>query len=266
MRGPDCDASMGGGEFRTGKESVAKKAAARSATGRTVRRKAETHQEKVARCAAIVASLEQLFPVAECALLHHSAFQLLVATILSAQCTDERVNQSTPELFRRYPDAEALAMSRQEDVEQIVRPLGFFRNKATNIRGMAQALVERFQGEVPQDLESLVQLPGVGRKTASVVLGPWFGIPSGIVVDTHVRRLTNLLGLVESQNPEIIERELMKLVPRDEWINFSHRLIHHGRKTCIARRPKCADCGLLNICRRVGLPSLSAAPGDADAQ
>ena len=197
---------------------------------------------------------------------HHSAFQLLVATILSAQCTDERVNQSTPELFRRYPDAEALAMSRQEDVEQIVRPLGFFRNKATNIRGMAQALVERFQGEVPQDLESLVQLPGVGRKTASVVLGTWFGIPSGIVVDTHVRRLTNLLGLVESQNPEIIERELMKLVPRDEWINFSHRLIHHGRKTCIARRPKCADCGLLNICRRVGLPSLSAAPGDADAQ
>ena len=243
---------------------MAKKSAAKSATGRSGRRKAETHQDKTARCAEIVARLEQLFPVAECALVHNSAFQLLVATILSAQCTDERVNQSTPELFRCYPDAEALALSHQEDVEQIVRPLGFFRNKATNIRGMAQALVERFQGEVPQDLESLVQLPGVGRKTASVVLGTWFGIPSGIVVDTHVRRLTNLLGLVASQNPEIIERELMTLVLRDEWINFSHRLIHHGRKTCVARRPKCAECGLLSVCRRAGLAPLPATPADAN--
>lgn len=228
-----------------------------------MRKKAESQREKVVRTAAIVTQLEQLFPVAECALVHHSAFQLLVATILSAQCTDERVNQSTPELFRRYPGAAELAMSRQDDVEQIVRPLGFFRNKATNIRGMAQALMERFHGEVPEDLEALVQLPGVGRKTASVVLGTWFGIPSGIVVDTHVRRLTNLLGLVKAQNPEIIERELMALVPRHEWINFSHRLIHHGRKTCIARRPKCEGCGLLKVCQRVGLPLLSAPPVDA---
>lgn len=221
-----------------------------------VRRRKETIKEREIRAAAIVEQLGQLFPVAECALVHHSAFQLLVATILSAQCTDERVNQATPELFRRYPDAAALAASRQEDIESLVKSLGFFRNKATNIRGMAQALVDQYQGEIPQDLDALVKLPGVGRKTASVVLGTWFGIPSGIVVDTHVRRLTNLLGLVNSENPEIIERQLMTLIPRDEWINFSHRLIHHGRRTCIARRPKCAECGLRPLCRRVGLPAL----------
>lgn len=226
------------------------------ATTRKVRRRKETVREREVRAAAIVNRLGELFPVAECALVHHSAFQLLVATILSAQCTDERVNQATPELFRRYPDAAALAGSRQEDVEMLVKSLGFFRNKATNIRGMAQELVEHYQGEVPQDLEALVKLPGVGRKTASVVLGTWFGIPSGIVVDTHVRRLTNLLGLVTSSNPEIIERQLMTVIPRDEWINFSHRLIHHGRRTCIARRPKCAECGLVSLCHRVGLPPL----------
>ncbi|HRA86481.1 MAG TPA: endonuclease III [Planctomycetaceae bacterium] len=200
--------------------------------------------------------LKQLFPQAECALHHDSAFQLLVATILSAQCTDERVNQSTPELFREYPDAASLAASDQNDVERIIRPLGFFRNKATNIRGMAQGLLDRFDGEIPQNLEQLVTLPGVGRKTASVVLGTWFGIPSGVVVDTHVRRLTNLLGLTSSQNPEIIERELMEIVPKAEWINFSHRLIHHGRQTCIARRPKCTECGLLKHCLRIGLEPL----------
>jgi endonuclease-3 len=141
----------------------------------------------------------------------------------------------------------------QDDVERIVRPLGFFRNKAANIRGMAQALVDRFDGEIPQDIEQLIHLPGVGRKTASVVLGTWYGIPSGIVVDTHVRRITNLLGLTASQNPEIIERELMQIIPKSEWIGFSHRLIHHGRKTCIARRPQCHDCALLPFCPRTGL-------------
>jgi len=212
--------------------------------------------EKKERAKCIIRVLKQIFPDAKCALHHESAFQLLVATILSAQCTDERVNQSTRELFFKYPDAAALAASSQDDVERIVRPLGFFRNKAANIRGMAQGLVDRFGGEVPQSIEQLVSLPGVGRKTASVVLGTWYGIPSGIVVDTHVRRITNLLGLTTSQNPEIIERDLMQLVPKSEWIGFSHRLIHHGRQTCIARRPGCSACALLKYCPRIGLDSI----------
>ncbi len=210
------------------------------------------------RARAIISQLRKIFPEAECALKHASAFQLLVATILSAQCTDERVNQATPELFRLFPDAPSLAAATQDDVERIVRPLGFFRNKAANIRGMAQGLMDRFDGEIPQDLDALVSLPGVGRKTASVLLGTWFAIPSGIVVDTHVRRLTNLLGLTTSQNPEIIERNLMAVVPKSEWIDFSHRLIHHGRRTCVARRPKCIECGLLKHCPRVGLKPLDA--------
>lgn len=206
---------------------------------------------------AVIRELRKLYPVAECALHHNSAFQLLVATILSAQCTDERVNMATPELFATYPDAATLARGTQADVERIVKPLGFFRNKATNIRGMAQALVDRHDGQVPQDIDQLVALPGVGRKTASVVLGTWFGIPSGVVVDTHVKRLTNLIGLVSSQNPEIIERELMQIVPQKEWINFSHRLIHHGRRICIARRPQCSSCSLLKHCGRIGLKPLT---------
>jgi endonuclease-3 len=226
------------------------------------RRARESAAQKRERVLQIVKRLEQLFPIAECALHHTNAFQLLVATILSAQCTDERVNKSTPELFRRFPDAAALSAASQEDVEEIVKPLGFFRSKATNLRAMAAGLVEHHGGEVPADLEALVVLAGVGRKTASVVLGTWFGIPSGVVVDTHVRRLTNLLGLVKSQNAEIIERELMELVPQSEWINFSHRLIHHGRRTCVARRPQCGGCGLLSLCQRVGLPALDE-PEDA---
>jgi len=226
------------------------------------RRARESAAQKRERVLQIVKRLEQLFPIAECALHHTNAFQLLVATILSAQCTDERVNKSTPELFRRFPDAAALSAASQEDVEEIVKPLGFFRSKATNLRAMAAGLVEHHGGEVPADLEALVVLAGVGRKTGSVVLGTWFGIPSGVVVDTHVRRLTNLLGLVKSQNAEIIERELMELVPQSDWINFSHRLIHHGRRTCVARRPQCGGCGLLSLCQRVGLPALGE-PEDA---
>ncbi len=205
----------------------------------------------------MIRRLKKLFPVAECALHHESAFQLLVATILSAQCTDERVNMATPALFRKYPDAAALKKSTQVAVEKIVRPLGFFRNKAANIRAMAAMLVDDFDGEIPLDIEQMVSLPGVGRKTASVVLGTWYGIPSGVVVDTHVRRISNLLGLTESQNPEIIERDLIQILPKKEWIEYSHRIIYHGRKTCIARRPQCADCGLLKYCPRTGLPSLT---------
>ncbi len=216
----------------------------------------DTVTERRQRAGRVIRQLKKVFPEAECALRHESAFQLLVATILSAQCTDERVNMATVELFARFPDAAALATSSQEDVEAIVRPLGFFRNKAANIRAMAQKLVDDFDGEMPEDLERLVTLPGVGRKTASVVLGTWYGIPSGVVVDTHVRRISNLLGLTESQNPEIIERDLMQILPKKEWIGYSHRLIHHGRQTCIARRPRCRECALLKFCPRIGLPPL----------
>lgn len=206
----------------------------------------------------IVRLLKKQYPVAECALDHESAFQLLAATILSAQCTDERVNKATPELFRRYPTPQKLARATQRSVERIVKPLGFFRAKATNLRGMAKGLVENHDGEVPRSLDELIKLPGVGRKTASVVLGTFYGIPSGVVVDTHVRRLSNLMGLTSSRNPDIIERDLMAILPKKEWIQFSHRMIHHGRAVCIARRPQCAECTLLKACARTGLPDLDA--------
>ncbi len=208
------------------------------------------------RARKIVAALKKAYPDAQCALHHENGFQLLAATILSAQCTDERVNQVTPALFRKYPTPEKLAAAKQKDVEKLIQSCGFFRNKATNLRGMAQALVERFNGELPRTLDEMVSLPGVGRKTANVVLGTVYGIASGAVVDTHVKRICNLLGLTSSQNAEIVERDLMALLPKKEWIDFSHRLIHHGRRICIARRPQCRDCPLLKLCPRVGLPPL----------
>ncbi len=200
--------------------------------------------------------LQQTYGEAECALIHSSPFQLLVATILSAQCTDERVNSVTPRLFRKYPTPAALAASTPDDVEAIVQSLGFFRAKAKNIRGMARMLVEVHNGEIPRTLDELVELPGVGRKTANVVLGTAFGIPSGVVVDTHVRRITGLLGLTKYTDPVKIEADLQNLLPPSEWIQFSHRLIHHGRRICIARRPRCPECPLLPYCQRVGLPKL----------
>tara|TARA_R110002095_G_scaffold161908_4_gene140406 strand:+ start:3539 stop:4234 length:696 start_codon:yes stop_codon:yes gene_type:complete len=208
------------------------------------------HARKIAR------GLARLFPKPECALIHDSPFQLLVATILSAQCTDVRVNATTPTLFRKYPTAAKLAASKQADVEKIVYPLGFFRAKATNIRNMALALTEQYDGEVPRTLKDLVALPGVGRKTANVVLGTAFGIPSGVVVDTHVKRICNIFALTASKNPEIIERDLMEVLPKNEWIDFSHRVILHGRATCVARRPHCTECSLLKICPRIGLKPL----------
>jgi endonuclease III len=229
---------------------------AKKKTGRAKKSTDDLVDERKQRARSVIRRLKKLFPVAECALHHDSAFQLLVATILSAQCTDERVNMATPALFKKYPDAAALKKSTQRAVEKIVRPLGFFRNKAANIRAMAAMLVDEFDSEIPLDIDQMVTLPGVGRKTASVVLGTWYGIPSGVVVDTHVRRISNLLGLTESQNPEIIERDLIQILPKKEWIEYSHRIIYHGRKTCIARRPQCADCGLLKYCPRIGLPPL----------
>ena len=244
----------------TKRKVAAKKSAAKKKTPKKAARKSklpEVSDENKKLAAKVIRGLKKTYPIAECALDHESASQLLAATILSAQCTDERVNMATPALFKKYPTAEKLAKGKQADVEKIVKPLGFFRAKATNLRGMAQGLVDDHGGEVPQNLDALVKLPGVGRKTASVVLGTFFGIPSGVVVDTHVRRISNLLGLTTSQNPEIIERDLMATLPKKEWIMYSHRIIHHGRAICIARRPKCDECPILTHCARVGLEPLS---------
>ncbi|WP_339747304.1 endonuclease III [uncultured Rubinisphaera sp.] len=209
---------------------------------------------------AVVEQLQENYPDVECELIHHNAYELLVATILSAQCTDARVNQVTPKLFKKYPDPFLLSKAKQADVETIIHSLGFFRAKAANLIGMAQGLVEQHQGVVPETLAELIALPGVGRKTANVVLGTWYGIPSGVVVDTHVRRISQLLGLTSEVTPEKIEQDLMQRLPEEEWINFSHRLIRLGRQTCIARRPKCEECPMLAVCPRVGLPVLSTKP------
>ena len=217
----------------------------------------ESQAARKERALKIAGVLAKTYANATCALNHQSAFQLLAATILSAQCTDERVNMVTPELFRKYPTPKALAAAKQEDVEKIVQSTGFFRAKATSLRGMAQGLVERFGGEVPKSLDDLVTLPGVGRKTANVVLGTVYGIASGVVVDTHVTRITNLLALTKHKEAVKIEQDLMPLLPESAWVDFSHRLIHHGRRICIARRPKCTECPLLPLCPRVGLPELN---------
>lgn len=196
----------------------------------------------------IAARLDQVFPNPKCELDWRSPYELLVAVILSAQCTDKRVNLTTPALFARYPTPMALAAARREDVEALVKSTGFFRNKAKNIVGCAQGIVERFGGQVPQTMEDLLTLPGVARKTANVVLGECFGIASGVVVDTHVMRLAKLLGLTAATDPKKIERELMTILPKERWIRFSHQLILHGRRTCIALRPRCGECALADLC------------------
>jgi endonuclease-3 len=203
----------------------------------------------------VLKGLRTLYPDPKCALTHQNAFELLVATILSAQCTDARVNMVTPGLFQKYPDAHALATAQPVDVEAIIRSTGFFRAKTKNLIAMAKGLVEGYAGEVPTNLEGLTALAGVGRKTAHVVLGTAFGIPSGVVVDTHVTRLSFRLGLTDKKDPAKIERELAEIVPRKEWINLSHRLIQHGRGVCLAARPRCDACKLNPICPRNGVPT-----------
>ncbi len=217
---------------------------------------ADTGGDVKKRARKIAKGLEKAYPDAVCALSHEDPYQLLAATILSAQCTDERVNLVTPELFRRYPTPEKLARSSQADVERIIKSTGFFRAKAKSLRGMAVKLVDEFGGQMPRTIDDLTKLPGVGRKTANVLLGTAFGIASGVVVDTHVKRIAHLLGLTKHTNPEKVEQDLMSLLPKTEWVNFAHRLIHHGRRICIARRPKCTECPLLTLCPRVGLPPL----------
>lgn len=208
----------------------------------------ETLKAKKARAVEICTLLDQDYPQAECALHHDTPLQLLIATILSAQCTDRRVNLVTPELFRRFPDPHAFAESNPEDLEEAIRSTGFFRNKAKNIRACCRLLIERHQGEVPDSMEALTALPGVGRKTANVVLGNAFGLNVGIVVDTHVTRLSRRLALSKQTDPVKIEQDLMKLIPQERWTLFSHQLIHHGRQVCSARTPQCNACNLRRLC------------------
>jgi endonuclease III len=201
----------------------------------------------------VVPALVALYPEPRCALVHDGPFQLLVATVLSAQCTDARVNLVTPALFARFPDARRLALAETEELEDLIRPAGFFRAKAKSLKGMAHRVVAEHGGEIPGDLDALTAFPGVGRKTAHVVLGNAFDVASGVVVDTHVKRLCFRLGLTESVDPVVIERELNVLIPKRHWVDFSHRLIDHGRKVCDARKPRCSACALASICPRMGV-------------
>jgi len=212
------------------------------------KRRAETPAALKARARKIVARLERAYPDATCALHHANPLELLVATILSAQCTDARVNMVTPHLFAKYKHARDYAAANPNVLQQEIQSTGFFRNKTKSIIGMGQALVERHGGLVPDTMEALTQLPGVGRKTANVILGTAFGKNEGVVVDTHVQRLSTLLGLTQQSTPEKIERDLMQLVPRARWTWFGHTLIQHGRKVCIARRPKCEECVINRWC------------------
>jgi len=201
-----------------------------------------------ARARKIIARLKREYPDATCALHHQSALELAVATILSAQCTDARVNMVTPHLFAKYRTAADYAAADPRVLEKEIQSTGFFRNKTKSIIGMAQDLVERHGGAVPQTMEELTALPGIGRKTANVILGTWFRKNEGVVVDTHVQRLAGLLGLSKQTDPVKIEQEMMQIVPREDWTWFSHTFIHHGRGVCIARRPRCADCVLNRLC------------------
>jgi endonuclease-3 len=210
--------------------------------------RARRTRDAPARAPEILTRLRAAYPDAQCALDHRDPFELLCATILSAQCTDARVNLVTPTLFARYPTAESLARANQSEVEAIIKSTGFFRNKAKSLIGMAQALVADHGGEVPRTMDQLRRLPGVGRKTANVILGNAFGINDGITVDTHVTRLSRLLGLTRHEDAERIEADLMPLFPRDHWALISHLLIFHGRQVCVARRPRCGECVLSDIC------------------
>ena len=200
------------------------------------------------RIAAILAKLEEAYPAATCELKHANPFQLLISTILSAQCTDVRVNEVAKTLYVKYPNPEAFAYANPGELEQDIRPTGFFRNKTKSIMGASKKIVDEFGGKVPQSMEALLTLPGVARKTANVVLGTAFGIPSGVVVDTHVIRLSNRLDLSHNADPKKIEQDLMVVIPQDKWIIFSHQLIWHGRRVCQARKPRCADCNLEPLC------------------
>jgi endonuclease-3 len=200
------------------------------------------------RVTAILAKLDEAYGNATCELKHENAFQLLIATILSAQCTDVRVNQVTETLFKKYPDAKAFAYATPSELEQEIRPTGFFRNKTKSVMGTSKAILEKFGGQVPRTMEEILTLPGVARKTGNVGLGTAYGITSGIVVDTHVLRLSNRLDLSRNEDPKKVEQDLMEIIPREKWIQFSHQLIWHGRRVCHARKPKCIECNMESLC------------------
>src|SRR5579859_178401 len=229
-----------------GKKKVAKTAQAKKpVTKKTTRAVAGTDPKRVA---AILAGLDAAYPDATCELNYSNAFQLLIATILSAQCTDVRVNQVTSELFKKYTKPEDFAYASPAELEKAIRPTGFFRNKTKSIMGASKGLIEQFRGEVPRTMDEILTLPGVARKTGNVVLGTAYGIASGVVVDTHVIRLSQRLDLTRNDEPKKIEQDLMKIIPENKWIKFSHQLIWHGRRVCAARKPKCAECNLESLC------------------
>jgi endonuclease-3 len=215
---------------------------------KTATKKVKRNPLDPARVAEILRILEKTYPGVVCALHHRNAWELTVATILSAQCTDVRVNLVTPALFKAFPTPKAMAGASLPEIEELIRTTGFFRNKAKSIKGAAQMVTERFGGKVPETMEEMLELPGVARKTANVVLGSWYGIAVGVVVDTHVMRLSRRLELTKETSPEKVEKDLMKIIPQKRWINFSHELIHHGRQVCVARKPKCVDCTLEKLC------------------
>jgi endonuclease-3 len=246
------------------KKSPAKKSAKKAAVSKPLPANREPVAKRVAaappghgvarleikpeRIQAILKILQQTYPDAECALVHSSPWQLLVATILSAQCTDARVNMVTPKLFATYPTPEAMAKAPIESIEDLIRTTGFYHNKAKSIQGAGRVISEQFHGKVPQTMTELLTVPGAARKTASVVLGVAYGKAEGIVVDTHVFRVSRRLGLTRSETPQAVEQDLMKVIPHDRWIQFSHEVIHHGRQICDARKPKCAACPLETLC------------------
>ena len=210
-------------------------------------------QESKRQAGRVIRQLRRRYPDAKCSLDFQSPLELLVATILSAQCTDERVNLVTKDLFRKYRSAADYARARPAQLEEDIKSTGFYRNKAKSIRECCQTLLEQYDGQLPQDIDVLVRLPGIGRKTANVVLGTAFGIASGIVVDTHVARVTRRLGLTQEKDAVKIERDLMDEIPEKEWTRFSHQMIHHGRRICAARKPKCGECPMASFCPRIGV-------------
>src|SRR5580692_7333824 len=228
------------------KEHAAKPA--RAAKGAATTKRSAAAGTDPRRVAAILAKLDEAYPAATCELKHDNAFQLLISTILSAQCTDVRVNQVAETLYKKYPTPEAFAHANPSELEQEIRPTGFFRNKTKSIMGASKAIIERFGGQVPRTMEELLTVPGAARKTANVVLGTAFGIASGIVVDTHVIRISKRLDLTRNEDPKKIEQDLMKVIPKEKWILFSHQIIWHGRRVCLARKPKCMECNLEKIC------------------